>query len=125
MLRKLLKKIFKIHSPSKEWTNIRTEYVEKNTRCDKCKFLNECESVLDCTKMADTRKHYICMLGGECKLDEEIDKIVDFSEAIMGTEMTYQQRKLVEAVYNLPPGARIVFGRNGHIHFVGGNDADT
>lgn len=36
MFRKILKKIFGIHRPSKEWVNVPSTYVERDTKCDKC-----------------------------------------------------------------------------------------
>ena len=57
---KIFKKIFKIHSPSKEWVNIRKEYLEYDTKCDLCDRKSECEEYLiDCTCSADTRRHVI------------------------------------------------------------------
>ena len=37
-------------------------YVEKDTECDKCDFLQECKSIkniIDCTTVNDTRSHYV------------------------------------------------------------------
>lgn len=52
-------------------------YVEHDTRCDKCCRLQEClkdDVLLDVTKMNDSRKHYICAMGAECKKDAELYK---------------------------------------------------
>ena len=54
MIRKFLKRIFGIHSPSKEWVCML--YVEKDTKCDLCDNRSECEDYLiDCTYSEDTR----------------------------------------------------------------------
>ena len=41
MIKNFLKKMFKIHSPSKEWATIYEEYHKKDTMCDLCKY--ECK----------------------------------------------------------------------------------
>lgn len=70
MIIKFLKKIFKIHSPSKEWMNIPYEYVEKDTKCDLCDNRSECEEyLLDCTHSSDTRRHVINGIGHICPKD--------------------------------------------------------
>lgn len=66
---RFIRKIFKIHSPSAELTRGYV-YVEEDTKCDSCEYLNECidaRNVLDCTYSMDTRKHYIHGIGTYCK----------------------------------------------------------
>ena len=65
MIKKFLKKIFKIHSPSKEWTRI--HYEEKDTKCDLCIHKDQCD-LLEYTSIADTRRHFIPMRGFDCPL---------------------------------------------------------
>lgn len=68
-LMQFIRKIFKIHSPSTELTQGYV-YVERDTKCDLCEYLNECidvGNVLDCTHSMDTRKHYIHGMGPDCK----------------------------------------------------------
>lgn len=48
-------KDFKEYKPRK--------YREKDTECDKCKYLETClgkGNVIDCKTISDTRNHYIC-----------------------------------------------------------------
>lgn len=66
MIREFLRKLFKVHSPSKEWRNI--PYEEKDTRCDMCSRKDECD-LLECTSVNDTRKHFIPMRGFNCPLE--------------------------------------------------------
>lgn len=66
MIKKFLKKIFKIHSPSKEWTRI--PYEEKDTKCDLCDHKDQCD-LLERTSPADTRRHFIPMIGFDCPLE--------------------------------------------------------
>ena len=66
MIKEFFKKIFKIHSPSKEWMNI--PYEEKDTKCDLCDRKSECD-LLECTHSLDTRRHFIPMLGYSCPLE--------------------------------------------------------
>ena len=64
MINKFFKKIFKIHSPSKEWTKIYGEYKEKDTRCDLCKY--ECKQdcyLIEITTIDDTRRNFINGIG--------------------------------------------------------------
>lgn len=38
-------------------------YKEKDTECDKCKYLRECKSkgnCIDCTTVDDKRRHFLC-----------------------------------------------------------------
>lgn len=47
-------------------------YVEKDTKCDKCQYLQECIEngyVLNCSRTLDERNHYIVGLGSHCKQD--------------------------------------------------------
>lgn len=69
MIKEFLRKLFKIHSPSKEWTNI--PYEEKDTRCDMCSYKDECAPyLLDITCLGDTRTHVIKGVGYICPIDE-------------------------------------------------------
>lgn len=55
-------KDFKEYKPRK--------YKEKDTKCDKCKHLEECikkYDVIDCTSTEDTRQHYMVGCGSNCK----------------------------------------------------------
>lgn len=65
-----LKRIFGIHSPSKEWMNIPYEYHEEDTKCDLCPRKNECD-LIEITIVQDTRKHYINNLWYACPLNKE------------------------------------------------------
>lgn len=45
-------------------------YVERDTKCDKCEFLSECEEngyVLNRTVEMDNRQHFIPGMGANCK----------------------------------------------------------
>ena len=69
MIKKYLKKIFNIISPSKGCTKIYDEYREKDTMCDLCK----CECKKDCclieiTTFNDARRHFINGIGFLCPL---------------------------------------------------------
>ena len=69
MIKKYLKKILNIHSPSKEWTNIHNEYHEIDTMCDLCK--HECKEdcyLIEITTGDDTRRHFINGIGFLCPL---------------------------------------------------------
>ena len=47
-----------------------TPRIEKDTKCDKCEYLQECideGKVIDCRTFEDTRSHYIGGLGARCK----------------------------------------------------------
>ena len=47
-------------------------HVEKDTKCDKCEYLQECideGKVIDCKNIEDTRSHYIKGLGSCTKCD--------------------------------------------------------
>ena len=47
-----------------------TPRIEKDTKCDKCEYLQECideGEVIDCRTFEDTRSHYIGGLGERCK----------------------------------------------------------
>ena len=68
MIRKFLKKIFDIHSPSKELVCM--PYAEKDTKCDLCDNRSECENYLiDRTHSEDTRRHVINGIGYICPKD--------------------------------------------------------
>ena len=47
-------------------------YVEKDTKCDKCQYLQECIDngyVVNYGRLLDERNHYIAGLGSHCKQD--------------------------------------------------------
>ena len=85
---KILKKIFTIHDPSKEWTKVpRVEYQEEDTKCDLCEFKSKCEPyLLDCTTLSDTKTIFDIMpendiserykTCGRCIYDGESSDIV-------------------------------------------------
>ena len=63
---KILERIFKRKEVPSE------PYVEKDTKCDKCQYLQECIEnghVLNCMTFMDEREHYIVGLGSHCKQD--------------------------------------------------------
>lgn len=63
---KILEKLFKRKTDEVE------PYVEKDTKCDKCEYLQECIAegkVIDCRNFEDTRSHYIKGLGSCIKCD--------------------------------------------------------
>lgn len=63
---KFLKKILKRKEVSRE------PYVEKDTKRDKCQYLQECIEngyVLNCMTSMDEGAHYICGIGSHCKQD--------------------------------------------------------
>lgn len=46
--------------------------IEKDTKCDKCEYLQECIDdgrVIDCKNLEDMRSHYIKGLGSYAKCD--------------------------------------------------------
>lgn len=77
MIKKYLKKIFKILNPGKELAKIHNKYKEKDTRCDLCKH----ESKEDCylieiTTRDDTRRHFINGIGFVCPLRRMVEEHV-------------------------------------------------
>lgn len=47
-------------------------YIEKDTKCDKCEYLQECivnGHVINCMTFMDKREHYIVGIGAHCKQD--------------------------------------------------------
>lgn len=49
-----------------------TPRIEKDTKCDKCEYLQECidnGSVVDCKTTSDSKSHYIKGLGSYAKCD--------------------------------------------------------
>ena len=63
---KILERIFKRKEVPSE------QYVEKDTKCDKCQYLQECIDngyVVNCGRPFDERNHYIAGLGSHCKQD--------------------------------------------------------
>ena len=61
-----VRKVFK-----KKEKYIPQPYVEKDTKCDLCKYKYECDSKVNITTLNDTRNHYVCGLGGYCKALEK------------------------------------------------------
>ena len=75
MIKRLLRKLFKIHSPSEEWTDIHYKYQEHDTKCDSCSRKDECVPYLiDVTRLVDTRTHFIKGIGYVCPIDEIVSK---------------------------------------------------
>lgn len=63
---KTLEKIFKRKTEEVK------PYVEKDTKCDKCEYLQECidkGNVVYCSMSCDYREHYIAGIGAHCKQD--------------------------------------------------------
>ena len=63
---KILEKLFKRKADEVK------PYVEKDTKCDKCEYLQECIAegkVIDCRNFEDTRSHYFKGLGSCIKCD--------------------------------------------------------
>lgn len=63
---KILERIFKRKEIPSE------PYVEKDTKCDKCQYLQECIDngyVVNCGRTLDERNHYIVGLESHCKQD--------------------------------------------------------
>lgn len=58
-----LRKLFKNNASTKKVV----EHQEKDTRCDKCAYKDEC-SLLEITISHDTRRHYIPAVGNECRM---------------------------------------------------------
>jgi hypothetical protein len=45
-------------------------YIEHDTECDKCEFLEQCKDdgyVINCTTYYDSRQHFIRGLGSNCR----------------------------------------------------------
>lgn len=45
-------------------------YIERDTECDKCEFLNECKNdgcLVSCTRLDNDKEHYIRGIGSNCK----------------------------------------------------------
>lgn len=63
MFRKILKKIFGIHRPSKEWVNVPSTYVERDTECDLCTYekKDECD-LIDVTSICDENAKCSCII---------------------------------------------------------------
>lgn len=54
------------------------KYVEKDTECDKCEFLEQRKDegyVIDCTIYDGTREHYIRGLGSNCRSSKYAKRI--------------------------------------------------
>ena len=63
---KILEKLFKRKTEEVK------PYVEKDTKCDKCEYFQECIEngyVLNCMTVMDEREHYIVGIGAHCKQD--------------------------------------------------------
>lgn len=75
MFRKILKKIFGVHRPSKEWVNVLSTYVERDTKCDKCTYekKDECD-LINVTTSMDKKVHYDDAPFYICPLEEDIDE---------------------------------------------------
>lgn len=75
MFRKILKKIFGIHRPSKEWVNVPSTYVERDTKCDKCTYEKKVEcDLINVTTSMDKKVHYDYAPFYMCPLKENIDE---------------------------------------------------
>lgn len=64
---KIFRRIFK-----KKQKVATTPRIEKDTKCDKCEYLQECideGKVIDCRNFEDMRSHYIKGLGSYAKCD--------------------------------------------------------
>lgn len=45
-------------------------YIERDTECDKCEFLEQCKNdgyVINCTFSGDDKEHYMRGLGSNCR----------------------------------------------------------
>lgn len=75
MLRKIFRKIFSIHRPSKEWVNIPSNYIERDTKCDlcTCEKKDECD-LINVTTSMDKKVHYDYAPFYMCPLKESIDE---------------------------------------------------
>ena len=54
------------------------KYVEKDTDCDKCEFLDKCKDdgyVINCTSFEDSREHYMSGLGSNCRSSKYAKRI--------------------------------------------------
>lgn len=61
-----LKKLFRKKKSKKHYE----PYVEKDTKCDKCEYLDECKDrgyVVNIQTLKDNRQHYVDGLGCKCK----------------------------------------------------------
>lgn len=75
MIGKILKKILGIHRPSKEWVNIPSKYIERDTECDLCTYekKDECD-IINVTTSMDKKVHYDYAPFHICPLKEDIDE---------------------------------------------------
>lgn len=75
MIGKILKKILGIHRPSKEWVNIPSKYIERDTECDLCTYekKDECD-LINVTTSMDEKVHYNYAPFYSCPLEEDIDE---------------------------------------------------
>ena len=73
MIKQFLRKLFKIHSPSKELVGFYDEYHERDTRCDLCDRKSECE-LMDVTHSKDTRTHVLNAFGYICPKEAIVSK---------------------------------------------------
>ena len=76
---KILKKIFAIHSPSKEWTKVpRVEYQEEDIKCDLCEYFTAypeaSKTIFDIMSENDISEQY--KTCGRCIHDSESSDIV-------------------------------------------------
>lgn len=59
--------IFGDNETGKTKENEYAKYIEKDTECDRCKFLNECSATADVTLLSDIRTHYECFDISSCR----------------------------------------------------------
>lgn len=53
---------------------VKSAYVEKDTKCDRCKYLCKCKesgNLIETTVPADMKRHFISGLGADCILENE------------------------------------------------------
>lgn len=85
---KLLRNIFRIHSPSK--CSLCEPHKEQFTKCDLCEYLSICQgsgSVIPCTTLHDDFEHYTLNFGCECRR-EEFDKLANEHAEIHNVKAT-------------------------------------
>lgn len=71
IFRKLLRKFGKAEE-TKQF-----EYVEEDTKCDKCEFLNKCMGngyLIEITRLGDARSHFARDFGCDCNAAERVIK---------------------------------------------------
>lgn len=66
-----------INSECNDFQKHTTKYIEKDTRCDKCKRFKYCKDyLLEVTNWQDTKRHYINGTGHICRLTLPKDKCI-------------------------------------------------